>query len=97
MAHTKLAITIAALATCCSTLPDVTARHYYPKAHTQLQVTQTLACSKDKKQIVPVLSFATPPIPTERSSAAGKIRIRTWAGACRRRRYRRSRRWRLVD
>jgi hypothetical protein len=83
MAHTKQAIALAAMVMAgCSTIPDVTVSYYYPKAHTQLQVTLTLACSKDGTQVVPVLSFAAPANSylTDRS-AAGKVRLKDLGGA----------------
>jgi hypothetical protein len=83
MTHMKITLAIAVLAIAgCSTLPDVTVSYFYPKAHTQLQVTQTLACSKDKKHVVPVLSFAAPvnSYLTD-ASQAGKIHIKDLGGA----------------
>ena len=44
----------------CATLPDVTVSYYFPKAETQIAVTQTLSCSSTKDAVVEVVTVTIP-------------------------------------
>src|SRR5438105_6843037 len=43
----------------CASIPDVTARYYFPKAQTQLQLTESLMCNKNSSELLTVATVAS--------------------------------------
>jgi hypothetical protein len=75
------AAALAVLMSGCASMPDVAIKYYFPKAETQLQVTQTLACTKDAAEIISVASVSqSTTYSSDRAVPRGQLRYKDVAG-----------------
>ena len=65
----------------CASIPDVTARYYFPKAQTQLQLTESLMCNKNSSRLLTVATVASPTVySSDLSAGVGSLSYKGVSG-----------------